>query len=131
MQEAWNLANDSLRTTLCVRVRSVVVACGCIFLASRRLGIAMPENPPWWTLFGVEMSDMDIVCREILRLYTLPKARYVSVNRDPPRSKAPADSSTLDDASKPAAKPAGTDVNGTELPGAPPVLSAIDRKSVV
>ncbi|KAM7486550.1 hypothetical protein LguiA_002559 [Lonicera macranthoides] len=29
-QEAWNLANDSLRTTLCVRFKSAVVACGVI-----------------------------------------------------------------------------------------------------
>ncbi|KAF9612877.1 hypothetical protein IFM89_004293 [Coptis chinensis] len=29
-QEAWNLANDSLRTTLCVRFRSEVVACGVV-----------------------------------------------------------------------------------------------------
>ncbi|CAH8381679.1 unnamed protein product [Eruca vesicaria subsp. sativa] len=30
-QEAWNLANDSLRTTLCVRFRGEVVACGVVY----------------------------------------------------------------------------------------------------
>ena len=42
-QEAWNLANDSLRTTLCVRYKAEVVACGILFLATRRLGVPMPE----------------------------------------------------------------------------------------
>ncbi|GJP57824.1 hypothetical protein CLOP_g17413 [Closterium sp. NIES-67] len=33
--EAWNLANDSLRTVLCVRFKSEVVACGVIYAATR------------------------------------------------------------------------------------------------
>jgi hypothetical protein len=35
-QEAWNLANDSLHTTLCVRFNSEVVACGVVYAATRR-----------------------------------------------------------------------------------------------
>ena len=38
-QEAWNVANDSLRTTLCVRFRAEVVACGIVFTAARRLKV--------------------------------------------------------------------------------------------
>ena len=43
-EEAWALANDSLRTPLCVRFGPEVVAAGCLFLASRRLGVALPEG---------------------------------------------------------------------------------------
>lgn len=39
VREAWALLNDSLRTTLCVRFRPHVVACGIIFLAGRRLQV--------------------------------------------------------------------------------------------
>ena len=38
-QEAWNVTNDSLRTTLCVRFKAQVVACGILFLAARRLKV--------------------------------------------------------------------------------------------
>ena len=43
-EEAWALANDSLRTPLCMRFGPEVVAAGCLFLASRRLGVALPEG---------------------------------------------------------------------------------------
>lgn len=43
-EEAWALANDSLRTPLCVRFGPEAVAAGCLFLASRRLGVALPEG---------------------------------------------------------------------------------------
>ena len=38
-QEAWNVANDSLRTTLCVRYRAEAVACGILFTAARKLQV--------------------------------------------------------------------------------------------
>lgn len=36
MQDAWNIVNDSFRTTLCVRFKSEVVACGAIFMVARK-----------------------------------------------------------------------------------------------
>lgn len=36
LQQLWNLLNDSGRTTLCVRFRAEVVACGLIFMAARK-----------------------------------------------------------------------------------------------
>merc|ERR1712224_81531 len=36
MQEAWNIACDSLRTTLCVQYHPEVVACGIVFFLSRK-----------------------------------------------------------------------------------------------
>lgn len=40
MQEAWNLACDSLRSSLCVRFRSEAIACGIIYYSSRKLGVS-------------------------------------------------------------------------------------------
>ncbi|KAL9666706.1 hypothetical protein QQ045_001043 [Rhodiola kirilowii] len=72
-QEAWNLANDSLRTTLCVRFKSQVIACGVV---------PLPENPPWWKAFDAEKHQIDEVCRVLAHLYHRPKARYISVCKD-------------------------------------------------
>ncbi|XP_039127602.1 cyclin-L1-1-like [Dioscorea cayenensis subsp. rotundata] len=81
-QEAWNLANDSLRTTLCVRFKSEVVACGVVYAAARRFQVPLPENPPWWLVFDADLSGMQEVCRVLAHLYSLPKAQYIAVYKD-------------------------------------------------
>ncbi|GLJ20559.1 hypothetical protein SUGI_0374050 [Cryptomeria japonica] len=82
MQEAWNLANDSLRTTLCVRFKSEVVACGVVYAAARRFQVPLPENPPWWKVFDAEKHEIDEVCRVLANLYRQPKARYIEICKD-------------------------------------------------
>lgn len=72
----------SLRTTLCVRFKSAVVACGVVYAAARRFQVPLPENPPWWKAFDAEKSGIDEVCRVLAHLYSLPKAQYVSVCKD-------------------------------------------------
>ena len=57
-QEAFDLVNDSLRTTLCVRFSASTIACGAIFLAARRQGVALPEAPPWFELFEVKRANI-------------------------------------------------------------------------
>lgn len=81
-QEAWNLANDSLRTTLCVRFKSEVVACGVVYAAARRFQVALPENPPWWKAFDADKSGIDEVCRVLAHLYSLPKSQYIPVCKE-------------------------------------------------
>ncbi|OMO81189.1 hypothetical protein COLO4_23726 [Corchorus olitorius] len=81
-QKAWNLANDSLRTTLCVRFKSEVVACGVVYAAARMFQVPLPENPPWWKAFDAEKSGIDEVCRVLAHLYSLPKAQYSPVCKD-------------------------------------------------
>lgn len=81
-QEAWNLANDSLRTTLCVRFKSEVVACGVVYAAARRFQVTLPENPPWWKAFDADKSGIDEVCRVLAHLYSLPKAQYIPVCKE-------------------------------------------------
>ncbi|KAL6597907.1 hypothetical protein ACP70R_029895 [Stipagrostis hirtigluma subsp. patula] len=81
-QEAWNLANDSLRTTLCVRFKSEVVACGVVYAAARRHKVPLPEDPPWWTVFDADEAGIQEVCRVLAHLYSLPKAQYIPVYKD-------------------------------------------------
>ncbi|KAL2634673.1 hypothetical protein R1flu_006152 [Riccia fluitans] len=83
MQEAWSMANDSLRTTLCVRFKSEVVACGVVYAAARRNLISLPENPPWWEAFDAKKADIDQVCRVLANLYRQPKPKYIEVGKDP------------------------------------------------
>nr|KAJ0188633.1 hypothetical protein LSAT_V11C900473440 [Lactuca sativa] len=82
IQEAWNIANDSLRTTLCVQLKSHVVACGVIYTAARRCYVPLPENPPWWELFDANKKDVDEVCRVLDHLYSLTKVRYIPVCKE-------------------------------------------------
>lgn len=70
---------NSLRTTLCVRFRSEVVACGVVYAAARRFQVPLPENPPWWKAFDADKSGIDEVCRVLAHLYSLPKAQYIAV----------------------------------------------------
>ncbi|XP_047250585.1 cyclin-L1-1 isoform X2 [Capsicum annuum] len=81
-QEAWNLANDSLRTTLCVRFKSEVVACGVVYAAARRFEVPLPEDPPWWKAFDADKAGIDEVCRVLAHLYSLPKAQYIPVCKE-------------------------------------------------
>ncbi|QDZ21262.1 cyclin [Chloropicon primus] len=81
-QEAWNLLNDSLRTTACVRFNPETVACAMILLASRRLGHLLPDNPPWWEMFNVSLEQMEECIGLVSRLYTLPKAESIPVWKD-------------------------------------------------
>lgn len=73
---------SSLRTTLCVRFKSEVVACGVVYAAARRFQVPLPENPPWWKAFDADKSGIDEVCRVLAHLYSLPKAQYIPVCKE-------------------------------------------------
>ncbi|KAL2501680.1 Cyclin-L1-1 [Forsythia ovata] len=73
---------NSLRTTLCGRFKSEVVACGVVYAAARRFQVPLPENPPWWKAFDADKSGIDEVCRVLAHLYTLPKAQYIPVCKE-------------------------------------------------
>ena len=83
LQEAWNIANDSLRTMLCVTHSAECVACGLLFLAVRRLGIPMPEQPySWWEAFGVSTDTVFSVVATMTDLYTKARPEYVALRKD-------------------------------------------------
>lgn len=73
---------NSLRTTLCVRFKSEMVACGVVYAAAQRFQVALPENEPWWEVFDADKSAIDEVCRVLAHLYSLPKAQYIPVCKD-------------------------------------------------
>ncbi|GFH22926.1 uncharacterized protein HaLaN_20462 [Haematococcus lacustris] len=58
IQRAWNIVNDSLRTSLCVRFRSEVIASAAIFLAARQLQVCLPETFHWWEVFSVKTDQL-------------------------------------------------------------------------
>ncbi|GAA0148675.1 hypothetical protein Leryth_011436 [Lithospermum erythrorhizon] len=130
-QEAWNLANDSLRTTLCVRFKSEVVACGVVYAAARRFHVPLPENPPWWEVFDADWSGIEEVCKTLAHLYSLPKAQYVPVCKD--GGSFTTSNRTFDSPSQGAPKedPLSGGTDGTSIPkGASTMLNENSAKDV-
>ncbi|GLH04492.1 Cyclin-L1 [Gryllus bimaculatus] len=77
MQLSWNYMNDSLRTDVFVRYQPETVACACIYLTARRLGIPLPRAPSWFSIFRVEESDIqDPNGEELDRKVNELKAQY-------------------------------------------------------
>ena len=54
LQHSWNFANDSLRSDVCLRFRTEVIACACVYMATRMAGVPMPEN--WWEIFDAPLE---------------------------------------------------------------------------
>lgn len=80
-QQTWNFCNDSLRSNLlCLHIKPQLVACGAIYMASKSLGIRLPENPPWWLLFEATKEDLDKISEVIESLYKQPKASYIPLS---------------------------------------------------
>lgn len=73
VQLSWNYMNDSLRTDVFVRYSPETIACACIYLSARKLGIVLPKKPAWYWLFGAEEEDLKDICIRILKIYTRPK----------------------------------------------------------
>ncbi|KAM4612933.1 cyclin-L1-like [Polymixia lowei] len=76
VQTAWNYMNDSLRTDVFLRFSAETVACACIYLSARSLQIPLPDQPPWFLLFGALEEDLMEICGRILRLYSLPPVSF-------------------------------------------------------
>eukprot|EP00887_Chlorella_sp_A99_P002262 scaffold10.g2262.t1 len=119
-QEAWNLANDSLRTPLCVCYKAEVVACGILFCATRRLGVSMPEDPAWWELFEVERRQLYDVCHRLSELYRQPRPQYVCLQHDVTAGRA-----TAGGASPAPPTAAATPLRSPTSAGAAPASAAV------
>ncbi|EDV23970.1 uncharacterized protein TRIADDRAFT_37896 [Trichoplax adhaerens] len=60
IQKAWNYMNDSLRTDVFMRYTPETIACACIYLSARQLGIGLPSNPPWYEVFDATTKEMEV-----------------------------------------------------------------------
>lgn len=81
-QRAWGYLNDSLRIDLCVRYPAEVIACAAIFLAARVLQVKLPDNPPWYSLFGVALEPLCEASRAIMELYACKKIDWLDALTD-------------------------------------------------
>ena len=73
VQMSWNFMNDSLRTDIFVRYQPETVACACIYLSARKLGIPLPKKPAWYEVLNVEEDDIKDCCYRIICLYQRTK----------------------------------------------------------
>ncbi|KAJ7999091.1 hypothetical protein DPEC_G00211810 [Dallia pectoralis] len=116
VQTAWNYMNDSLRTDVFLRFSAETVACACIYLSARTLQIPLPDQPPWFLLFGASEKDLKEICQRILRLYALPNISLIvllkevdkcRLDLDTCKAKLAGSTPTVDVASRfsPASKP--------------------------
>ncbi|KAM7542087.1 hypothetical protein Aperf_G00000010155 [Anoplocephala perfoliata] len=79
VQTSWNCMNDILRTDAFVRHTPEAVACACIFLAARRLGIPLPRCPPWWEMFNVDDESVHEIALCLQRLYVREKPNITAI----------------------------------------------------
>lgn len=68
-QVAWNFANDSLRTLLCLQYTSLEVAHSVLFLASKFLSAKISVEKEWWETCTVRQSVREDISNQILDLY--------------------------------------------------------------
>lgn len=73
--------NDVLRTDVFVRYSPEAVACACIFLAARKLQIALPRHPPWWEMFNVDEDSVYEIALCLQRLYVRPKPNISAIEQ--------------------------------------------------
>ncbi|EEC12802.1 cyclin, putative [Ixodes scapularis] len=76
-----NYMNDSLRTDIFVRYSPETIACSCIYLSARLLQIPLPNNPAWYSIFGVSEGDMQDGCKRILGIYARKKPDSEALER--------------------------------------------------
>lgn len=68
-QISWNYLNDSTRTPVCCEFQPHEIACAGIFLAARKMGLRLPESPPWWAVFDADLAVVRSIAAVIAGLY--------------------------------------------------------------
>lgn len=67
-QTSWGYLNDSYRTSLCLFYPGHIIAVSCIYLALRKLDLAV-GTVPWWILLETSLETMEVVSAHVLRVY--------------------------------------------------------------
>lgn len=81
VKRAWALCNDTSMTALCVRFKPAVIACGCIYLAARELGVALPTQPSWYRLVeGTSKRNLEVIAETILAFHAVDKIEYTDLS---------------------------------------------------
>jgi len=93
VQMSWNFMNDSLRTDCFVRYQPETIACACIYLSARKLGIPLPRKPAWYAVLGVEQDDIKDCCYRIICLYQRSKPVQEDLEKEVDTLKAALDES--------------------------------------
>ncbi|CAB36511.1 cyclin L family cyclin [Schizosaccharomyces pombe] len=57
LQITWNFLNDASRTRLCVLYPPFSLACGCIAMAARVIGMKLPKD--WYRVFDTTKEEID------------------------------------------------------------------------
>ena len=68
---SWSFLNDIMRTHCAATMTSNVLASSAIYIASRHLGVALPEaeGEEWWLVFDVERASIATVAGALEELY--------------------------------------------------------------
>ena len=73
-QRAWSYVNDTLLTPCHVLFNSATIACACLDLACRDVGVALPatsdSSTHWYQLLDCTLEEMQCVQLWLLRTYT-------------------------------------------------------------
>jgi len=68
-QIAWNFANDSLRTTVCLQHSAKDCAYAVIYLATKFMGVKIQLPKDWCIALEMDESTSEKISNEILDLY--------------------------------------------------------------
>lgn len=72
LQAAWNIANDSYLSTTCLQHSPSVIAAASLAMAYKLMDAPMPVGRRHWLdAFGVDRSEVDVVCNEIIDVWEL------------------------------------------------------------
>eukprot|EP00092_Neocalanus_flemingeri_P007549 GFUD01008147.1.p1 GENE.GFUD01008147.1~~GFUD01008147.1.p1 ORF type:complete len:456 (+),score=150.47 GFUD01008147.1:93-1460(+) len=115
VQMSWNFMNDSLRTDGFVRYQPETIACACIYLSARKLGIPLPKKPSWYEILNVEEDDIRDCCYRIICLYQRSKPVQEELEKVVDSLKA-----ALDETRKQARQEVASSVAGVDSPASQP-----------
>merc|ERR1711879_218057 len=68
--------NDSFRIPAIIDLDASLVAVSALFLAARKSKFKLPDNPPWFEIFGASTQEIRHVAQMILEIYELPPTQY-------------------------------------------------------